>query len=327
MIRSTEIGWSSPPQRRRVVAAMRRVERRLEGVASAVPGRLGSSAQATLQAGGKRLRPLLVILSCGKDRPLPRHAVRAAAAVAHLHMATLVHDDVLDHACLRRGRPTVVSEHGPAVATSVGNYLLAASFAEVVATGRADAVARLSEVAADLSRGELLQMNGAYRSDITAADYLRRCDLKTAGLFGVSCVLGATLSGLPEQTVGALNGFGRKLGLAFQVFDDILDLSGDAESTGKLPGTDVRDGTITLPLVYALEERPDLAPLLEDRDKGAATVARILETIRSGSALARAREVALALVAEARGHLEDCGDAVETDLLSQIAGRVIDRYS
>jgi octaprenyl-diphosphate synthase len=324
---SPAVVWASASQKRRVVGAMRRIERRLDDIAAAVPGRLGESAQGTLKAGGKRLRPLLVVLSCRHDRPLPRHAVSAAAAVELLHMATLVHDDVLDGAQLRRGRPTVVSEHGPAVATSVGNYLFAASFAEVVATADHRAVARLNDAAAGLSRGELLQMNEAHHAGISEADYLRRCELKTAGLFGVSCALGAMLSGLPDPAVEALDGFGRRLGLAFQIFDDILDFSGDVQRTGKLPGTDVRDGTVTLPLIYAIEEQPDLAPLLERRAKDERLVASILETVRAGRGLPRAREAALAFIAEARGQLGLCRDLVEADLLTQIAGQVVDRYS
>jgi geranylgeranyl pyrophosphate synthase len=306
---------------------MRRVERLLDGVAAGAPGRLGSPARTTLQAGGKRLRPLLVVLCCRKGRPLSHQAMRAAAAVELLHVATLVHDDVLDRAQLRRGRPTVVNEYGAAMATSVGNYLFAASFAEIVATGDGAAVARLSDAAADLSRGELLQMNEAHKASISAADYLRRCELKTAGLFGVSCALGAMLSGLPEGTVSVLESFGRQLGLAFQVFDDILDLSGDAQRTGKQPGTDIRDGTVTLPLVYAAEERPDLVPLLERRDKDDRIVASILDGVRGSSALERARGSALTLVAQARAQLEGCREGVEADLLSQIAGQVVDRYS
>jgi octaprenyl-diphosphate synthase len=324
---SPAVVWASARQKRRVVGAMRRVERCLDDIAAAVPGRLGESAQGTLKAGGKRLRPLLVVLSCRRDRPLPRHAVSAAAAVELLHMATLVHDDVLDEARLRRGRPTVVSEYGPAVATSVGNYLFAASFAEIVATSDRRAVARLNDAAAGLSRGELLQMNEAHHAGISEADYLRRCELKTAGLFGVSCALGAMLSGLSDPMIEALDGFGRRLGLAFQIFDDILDFSGDVQRTGKLPGTDVRDGTVTLPLVYAIQEQPALGPLLERRDKDDRLVASILETVRSGSGLRRSREAALTFIAEARAQLDRCRDLVEADLLSQIAGQVVDRYS
>jgi len=327
MTRPPDIRWASPAQRRRYVAAARRVEHHLESIAGETPGTMGAAAAATLQAGGKRLRPLLVLLCCHAARRLPRHATRAAAAVELLHMATLVHDDVLDGAELRRGRPTVVSEWGPATATSVGNYLFAAAFAEVVAVGDPRAVARLSNVAAGLSEGELLQMNEAHRADLTPAAYLRRCRLKTGGLFGVSCALGALVSGLPEGSVTALDEYGCSLGLAFQIFDDILDLSGEPARTGKQPGTDVRDGTVTLPLIYAVEEHPDLTTRLRVREKDEKLVAEILRCVEQSAALARARTTALGFIAEARGYLDRCGGEVEVDLLRQIAGRVVDRYS
>jgi len=323
----SEFAWSSPAQRRRVGGAMRRVEAKLEEVATAYPGELGASARTTLEAGGKRLRPLLVILCCRADAPLPRHAVRAAAAVELLHMATLVHDDVLDAAKLRRGRPTVVSSHGAHMATSVGNYLFAGAFAEVVATGSSRAVARLSEAAAGLSRGELLQMNEAFRTSITAEEYLRRCELKTGGLFGAACALGAVVSGLSEAAATALDRFGRCLGLAFQIFDDILDFSGEAEETGKHPGTDVRDGTVTLPLILAMEEAPELADIVGRPAKSTAEVDQVVNRVRAGDALERAREMALAHIGQARGLLSTVDPAVEHDLLDQLAGRVVDRYS
>jgi len=325
--RPPDIRWASAAQRRRYVAAARRVERRLESSAGRMPGTMGAAAAATLQAGGKRLRPFLVLLCCNAARRLPPHATRVAAAVELLHTATLVHDDVLDGAELRRGRPTVVSEWGPAVATSVGNYLFAAAFAEVVAVADPRAVARLSTVAAGLSEGELLQMNEAHNVDLTPAAYLRRCRLKTGGLFGASCALGALVSGLPEGSVAALDEYGCSLGLAFQIFDDILDLSGEPARTGKQSGTDVRDGTVTLPLIYAVEEHPDLAARLAVRDKDEELVAEIQRSVRRGAAPARARETALGFIAEARDHLDRCGGEIEVDLLRQIAGRVVDRYS
>lgn len=327
MIRPPDIAWKSRGQRTRVMAAARRVESRLETVADAAPGRMGVAARSTLRAGGKRLRPLLVLLCCRAGRPVPGTAVQAAAAVELLHMATLVHDDVLDRAELRRGRPTVAHEWGPAAATSVGNYLFAAAFAEAVATGDARAVARLSDVAAGLSEGELLQRDESYRSDLAAEEYLRRCELKTGGLFGVSCALGGLVSGLPDVCVAALEEYGRTLGLAFQIFDDILDFSGEPERTGKVPGADVRDGTVTLPLIYAVQARPALAARLERREKDDTEVLAILEEVRRGGALDLARQTALAYIERARACLGACGADIEADLLSQIAGRVVDRYS
>jgi geranylgeranyl pyrophosphate synthase len=321
------LSWRSGEQQRRVSAGMRRVEQRLHRVADAYPGSLADSAAATLGAGGKRVRPLLVLLCARRSAPLDDAVVHAAAAVELLHMATLVHDDVLDGAALRRGRPTVVSESGAAVATSVGNYLFAGAFAEVVASGDPRAVARLSDVAAGLSEGEVHQMREAYDVHVSPESYLRRCTLKTADLFAVSCRLGAQVTGVEESSVVQLEDFGRLLGLAFQIFDDILDFTGDESRTGKKLGTDVRDGTVTLPLVYALEASPELAPLVSLRDKSADQVAEVVAEVCLSGALARARESALAYIAAARERLAACRADVEKDLLGELAGQVVDRYS
>ena len=323
---SQSLPWSSPGQKRRILGGMRRVEARLGESASSYPGLLGACAASTLSAGGKRLRPLLVLLCARRHAVLGGAVVHAAASVELLHMATLVHDDVLDGAPLRRGRPTVFSEAGAAVATSVGNYLFAGAFSEIVATGDPRAVDRLSAVAAGLSEGELLQMNEAYAVTLTPEQYLRRCTLKTADLFAVSCGLGAQVTGLEETNVVVLEDFGRLLGLAFQIFDDILDFTGNEAHTGKRVGTDARDGTVTLPLVYALEARPDLGPLVALPKKDEAQVERVVAEVRACGALERCREAALAYITASRERLEACTGDIEKDLLRDVAGQVVDRY-
>ena len=208
-------------------------------------------------------------------------------------MATLVHDDVLDRAQLRRGRPTVAAEHGVATAVSAGNFLLARAFSEVVGCGDAKAVDLLSATAESLSRGEVLQREAAHRVTVTPEEYERRCQGKTADLFAAACWLGAVLSGAGEQAAAPLAEYGRLIGLAFQVFDDILDLSGDQAATGKCSGTDVRDGTVTLPLIFALEARPGLASLISNPAPSDDDVATVLQAVADTGALRRARVVAL----------------------------------
>jgi octaprenyl-diphosphate synthase len=306
---------------------MELVEERLTTVAGEYPGELGEACRATLSAGGKRVRPLLTLLCARRGEAAGEKVLRAAASIELLHMATLVHDDVLDGAVLRRGRPTVAAQAGVGTAVSTGNYLLAESFAQLAATGDSRAVDLLSAVALGLSEGELLQMDGAFDVTLTADDYLRRCCLKTANLFAAAGQLGALLSGIDERSVVALGEYGESLGVAFQIFDDILDFSGDEARTGKRVGTDLRDGTVTLPIVLALERRPHLAPLLvECRSSDERVGAMVAEIVASG-ALEQARQVALEHIARARAVLDRCGDDVERDLLGQVAGSVVDRFS
>jgi len=320
------LSWRSVAQRRRYARGLELVEARLATVAGEYPGALGQACVTTLEAGGKRVRPLLVLLCARRSAPLGEAVLRGAAAVELLHMATLVHDDVLDRAEVRRGRPTVAHRYGAPIAVSAGNYLLARAFSELVGAGEPAAVDLLSATAVGLSEGEVLQRAEAFDTGVDEPAYERRCERKTGDLFAAACSLGAMLSAAGPPTVAAAREFGRLMGLAFQVFDDILDCKGDEASTGKRPGTDVRDGTITLPLIYALEARPELEELLA-RPGTDADVAAVLRAVAECGALERARAVALRYIEEARSVLASCPDTVERDLLGQVAAQVVDRYS
>ena len=322
------LSWRSLAQKRRYVGGMDAVEERLREVAAACAGPLGEASRSTLAAGGKRVRPLLTLLSARRRALFPAAVIHAAAAVELLHMATLVHDDVLDRAELRRGRATVAHEFGVDTAVSAGNYLLARAFAELAGAGSAAAVDVLSETAVGLSEGEVLQRREAYDVTLSVEAYRWRCERKTADLFAAACGLGALLSGLDEREQRALSRYGRLLGLAFQVLDDILDMSADESRTGKRPGADVRDGTVTLPLIFALEARPDLGPRL--RDGGSvddAALRAVIAEVRATGAIERARSVALGFIDEARRTLATCSDDVERDLLEEVARSVVDRFS
>lgn len=313
-------------QKRRVVRGLDLVEERLFTLASEYPGVLGEACLATLAAGGKRVRPLLTLLCSRRGEPVGDPVLRGAVAVELVHMATLVHDDVLDRAELRRGRPTVAHQYGAGIAVSAGNYLLARAFSELVGAGDAAAVDLLSATAVGLSEGEVLQRAEAHDVSIGPDAYIRRCERKTADLFSAACSLGALLSGAPEAA-SVVAEYGRLIGLAFQVFDDILDCSGEQAATGKRPGTDIRDGTITLPLIYALEGRPELAETLRRPAVSDADVNAVLSAVADSGALGRARDDALRYIAEARAVLARCPDTVERGLLEQVAAQVVDRYS
>ena len=321
------LSWSSTAQKRRIARGLDLVEERLTTIATEYAGDLGDACRATLSAGGKRVRPLLTLLCARRGQPASEPVLRGAAAVELLHMATLVHDDVLDRAELRRGRPTVAHRYGPSIAVSAGNFLLARAFSELVGAGVPSAVDLLSATAVGLSEGEVLQRAEAYDVSIGVGAYVRRCERKTADLFAAACALGALLGGAGEEAVGAVGEYGRLIGLGFQVFDDILDCCGDQEATGKRPGTDVRDGTITLPLLYALEARPELGEILSRPGSGDAEVAGVLSAVVETGARERARGDALRYIEEARSVLTACPDTVERGLLAQVAAQVVDRYS
>jgi geranylgeranyl pyrophosphate synthase len=299
---------------------LERTEERLAEVAGSHGTVLARHAGGTLTAGGKRLRPVLVFLcGAGPDERL----VAAGAAVELLHMATLVHDDVLDGAELRRGRPTVFAEGGRVAATATGDLLFSRAFAELAATGGEDAVRALSTASSALARGELMQREDAWSPDVSEARYLERCRLKTASLFEASCRLGALFGGRPELA-DALGRFGERLGVAFQMLDDVLDVSGPPERTGKPRGADLLDGTVTLPLILARRREPSLTGTVRCAEEAAAVCDRIAAT----GALDQARDQALAYVSEAKAVLDEADlSAHRTHALGLVAEGVVQRYA
>ena len=306
-----------------VPGLMRALEERLATIARSHGATLGEHAGATIEAGGKRLRPLLVFVAAG---PNGSHdaMLRAAVAVELVHSATLVHDDVLDAAVLRRGRPTVVASAGRSIATATGDLLFSRAFAELAGGGRVEPVRVLSDASSALVQGELLQREDAWRLETTRERYLRRCDLKTARLFRAACELGALAGG---GNVPLLGEFGERIGLAFQLLDDVLDVSGPAERTGKHRGTDLLDGTVTLPLILARERDPELAQLDLRAVRTPEQAENVCDAIAATGALQVAREEALAMVAEAKADLPALPSPSQQAALELVADGVVDRYS
>lgn len=311
-----------------VPVLLARVEQRLAAIAASHGPQLAEHAGATIAAGGKRLRPLLVLLAAGREPSDSRELRACAAAVELVHSATLVHDDVLDAAALRRGLPTVWAQGGRALAVATGDLLFSRAFAELAADGTLASVRALSRASSALAEGELLQREDAWNGAVAVERYLYRCELKTARLFEASCELGALAAGEQRDHVAALGGFGRRIGLAFQLLDDVLDVSSSAQETGKHRGTDLLDGTVTLPLILARERDASLATLdlREIRTPSAAT--ELCERIEATGALGEATARALAIVTEAKEGLADIslrdGQRLALDL---VADSVVDRHA
>jgi geranylgeranyl pyrophosphate synthase len=306
---------------------LERTEARLAEVAQSHGATLGALAGATLAAGGKRLRPMLVFLCAGDSAG--DELVGAAAAVELLHMATLVHDDVLDRAPLRRGRPTVFASDGRGAATATGDLLFSRAFAELVRGASPDAVRDLSQASSALARGELMQRADAWSPDVREERYLTRCELKTGRLFEAACRLGARLGDPGPPAAPALGDFGSRVGLAFQIFDDVLDVSGPSERTGKHRGTDLLDGTVTLPLILA--RRADAALRTMDLRSEVTTpeaAAAVCDRIAATGALEAARERALEHVAAAKAALDSARLADRPRrALELVADAVVARYA
>lgn len=213
---------------------------------------LAEASTHLIRAGGKRLRPAFALLSAKLFNDSVQHAIPLAAALELIHMASLVHDDVIDNSELRRGQPTVKNHWGNRLSVYTGNYVLARSLSLVAEYRRGDILDILADTSMRICEGEIKQLLSCYNINQSLKDYLRRIERKTALLISVSCQLGAMISPATEQQVEALRKYGYYLGMAFQITDDILDFVADEEMLGKPVGSDIRQGVITLPAIYAL---------------------------------------------------------------------------
>jgi geranylgeranyl pyrophosphate synthase len=312
---------------------MVRAELHLERVTAQAGAPLATHANATIVAGGKRLRPLLVVLAAESaggppdSRDGEERLTRAAVAVELVHSATLVHDDLIDGARLRRGRPTVAAVAGRQVAIATGDLLFSRAFAELARNEDPAQLQALSDASSALAEGELLQREDAYASHVAVERYLRRCELKTAALFEAACRLGAlTAVDGSAALADSLGAFARRIGLAFQLLDDVLDVSGPVERTGKSRGTDLLDGTVTLPFILARERDTELAAFELAELDGPERAETLCERIAATGALDEAREQALALVAEAKAALPAILPDGRSALLDLVADAVVERY-
>jgi heptaprenyl diphosphate synthase len=282
-----------------------RVEELLASTAGASPHPIVSEPSLhLLKAGGKRVRPALALISSRAGKPGRRATDLAAAAVELVHLATLYHDDVIDQSEVRRGVPTTHSKWGVDVAVLAGDYLFACGCALGAEAG-GEVPGILAEAIGQVCEGQIVETATLGDPRRPVDDYVATIRLKTAALFRSSCELGAVTSGTTAPERSALASYGENLGLAFQVVDDLLDLVGDPDVTGKKPGTDLRDGVFTLPVLLACARDGDLAARLSDgqRDLGSA-----LPVIEATGSLADAHAAAASYGETARRSLEGLPD-------------------
>jgi geranylgeranyl pyrophosphate synthase len=306
-----------------VARLLARVECRMGELAAGHGAELAQHAGETIAAGGKRLRPLLVCVAAGAPPPETDGLLRAAVAVELIHGATLIHDDVLDGSPLRRGRPTVFASGGRRMATAAGDLLFSRAFAELASTGSAPAVSVLSRASCELAEGELMQREDAWAPAVSEERYMERCRLKTAVLFRAACELGSLEVGGPARELAA---YGERIGLAFQVLDDVLDVTGPAERTGKPRGSDLLDGTVTLPLILARGHDRELVALDLRTLESSAEAEAVCERIAATDALAKCRDRAFKLVGDAKRALPLLPTRQRT-ALELVADGVVERYA
>ena len=251
---------------------------------------------------GKLARPALTLLTAGFHPNDGEKVVTMATAVEMLHVATLIHDDTVDEAETRRGRVTVSSNWGQHTAVLLGDYVFAASATYVCATGNIRVIKRFSETIMDLSRGQMQETANSRNIQKGMDDYLERIYFKTASLFSTSGESGAVLSGAPESTVQILKTYSEKIGLAFQVVDDVLDITGTEQEIGKPVGSDLLNGVITLPTIYAMEDsdcRRNVEIFLAD-PSNSNLHSEIIEMVKASDVEERSYKYADRLIEEAK---------------------------
>lgn len=334
-------GWSSYPA---LAEGLGKVEAYLEEQLSTGHSLISDAVLSLLQAGGKRIRPALV-LACGMfGSGCSAKLVPIAAAIEIVHMATLIHDDIIDDADTRREVRTIHARYGADVAVFTGDYLFTRAFQILSGYASRDMLSSVARAVQEVCEGEMEQYEARHSTSVCFGQYLRRIRQKTAMLFALSCYAGAVGAEAPGTTADALRRFGLHLGIAFQIVDDILDLSGDSAATGKPTGHDFVCGVYTLPVIYALgsdrwgSELRDLLVGPDGASGGGGDAQsqpgdrrhivqreRILEIVRESGALGRASKVAERYAARARRCLAPLPGGPGKDILAGILASAVHR--
>jgi geranylgeranyl pyrophosphate synthase len=280
-----------------------------------------------VRSGGKVIRPALTLLSGRFYNYNLKYLLPMATAVELMHTATLVHDDAIDKSAVRRGKPTLNTLWGEETSVLLGDYLFAKAGETVSDTHHPQVIKLFSQTLATISSGELSQLLGAFKLDQTRQHYFQRISGKTASLFCLATVSGAILSEAPEKAVKALKEYGYNLGIAYQIVDDVLDFTGTEEKLGKPAGTDLAQGTLTLPTILLLERYPEDNPvkrLFENRDKQE-NLKLAIELVRNSSIVQECYGIASEYRAKACQNLNQLPENPSRQALTGLADYIINR--
>ncbi|MEL6457687.1 MAG: solanesyl diphosphate synthase [Cyanobacteria bacterium J06641_2] len=291
---------------------------------------LSLAAEHLFGAGGKRIRPAIVLLvsraTMLQDDITPRHR-RLAEITEMIHTASLVHDDVVDESETRRGVDTVHSLFGNRVAVLAGDFLFAQASWYLANLDNLDVVKLLSQVIMDLATGEILQGVNRFQVDISMDTYLQKTYYKTATLFANSSKAAGVLSEVSQETAEILYEYGRNLGLAFQIVDDIFDFTSSADTLGKPAGSDLKDGHLTAPVIYALEEKPELKTLIEQEFEQSGDLEKALTLIKNTKGIERSRDLAREHAKLAVEHMGQLPSSPTRQTLIDMADYVLSRLN
>ena len=288
---------------------------------------LGAALAHLLSSGGKRVRPTVALLTGGMLGADTERLVTLAAAIELLHTATLVHDDLIDGALLRRGMPTLNSQWSPAATVLTGDFIFARAATLAADTNSVPVVKMFAKTLATIVGGELTQLFSS-RGLASREDYFHRIYAKTASLFELATAAPAMLSPVGPETIEAMRAFGHDIGVAFQIVDDVLDFTGEETRVGKPVASDLRQGLITLPALIYLEkfpEDPDMRAILDGKYVNAALIERLVPAIRASGAIEEAMEEARRLVDQALEILNEYPEGSERAALFELARYIVQR--
>lgn len=277
-----------------------------------------------LFAGGKRLRPLLMILSARLCGYTGKDGARFATIFEYLHAASLLHDDVVDGGKLRRSKPVANEVWDPPTAVLAGDFLLARSLSLAATTGRPEVIRTIAEITEMMSQGEIQQLARKGDLNLSEADYLEVIRCKTAVLFQGACHIGALLCDASPEKAGALADYGNHCGLAFQIADDLLDYTQDAAALGKNPGADLREGKMTLPVIFTIQRAANddarwIKTLVKRRDFTETEFRRLIDAMETYGSIRDARQSAIDQIKVAKEALAVFPASTERELLCDIA--------
>jgi len=307
-----------------------RVELEIRQQLSSEVDRIGEIGRYLLLSGGKRIRPILLLLTAKLAGYSGERIFPLSAMIEFMHTATLLHDDVIDHSHLRRGHPTVNSRWGSALSILVGDFLYAKAMALVVDDGDPQILKEITRVTMTMTEGQVMETLRVGDTSLTGAEYRQIIRQKTAALFGACCYIGGVLGGLPAERSEGLRRFGITFGSAFQLVDDALDFTGKEQRLGKPVGSDLREGKVTLPVIITLQHAsPDESAIIDrfvrGDDRSPEAFQDIVALIQRYNGIEYALREAERFVEQAELELQGSADGPAYDLLMELADFIVKR--
>ncbi len=307
---------------------LNKVEKAMEAFVQSSNPLLTEASTHLLLAGGKRIRPAFVLLAGKFHNYSLNKLLPLAVAVEMVHMASLVHDDIVDASLTRRGRPTVKAKWGDKISLHAGDYLLSKALAILAQYKDKRILNLLTKSSIQMCRGEIHQLTTTYDVNQSIKDYFYRIKRKTALLISASCQLGALVTDAPAPLVNSLNRYGHYIGMSFQITDDILDMVADEKELGKPVGSDLRQGIITLPAIFALQkhgQRSEFARLIQTRDKTDNQIKRAIDVIIASDGIKLSSSVAKKYAEKAKKEIIKLPPVKYRNTLEQMADFICTR--